>query len=122
VIGSCGLLRRLWTSTPATDARDQESREERHADDEAFGEVGGLEYYGADGDRRGREDRDDVERKGAEQERDGADDGDLHQLAGQRQVGDLRAGGTDHEDHNVDCGDVDQDPARGECRVDPAAE
>lgn len=53
VIGSCGLLHRLWTSTPATEARDQECREERHADDEASGEVGGREYYGADGDRRG---------------------------------------------------------------------
>jgi len=91
-------------------------------DDEASGGAGGREYYGGDDDRRGSENRDDVERKGAEQEGYGAGDDDVRQLAGQRQPGDLRAGGTDHEDHNVAGGDVDQDPAGGERRVDAAVE
>jgi hypothetical protein len=116
------LLRRLWTSTPATDARDQVSCEQRHPDDEASGGAGGREDYGGDDDRRGSENRDDVELKGAEQEGYGAGDDDVRQLAGQRQPGDLRAGGTDHEDHNVAGGDVDQDPAGGERRVDAAVE
>ena len=99
------------------------SCEQRHPDDEASGGAVGREYDGGDDDRRGSENRDDVELKGAEQEGYGAgDDDDVRQLAGQRQPGDLRAGGTDHEDRNVAGGDVDQDPAGGERRVDAAVE